>query len=208
MDWRGMARRSRSAPAWRDRRLALGALAAGVVVAVLLAVLTAGGDEKEPARIAPRPQPATVELTDRFKGARLAHPAPWKVRPGRAVTRLSSPDGAVSILVASPTSRNFTAVVRRDAERALLRAYRPSRLVRRLPGRLGSARVSTTEIAGTDGRRRPIRVLSIVTASRWRTYAFSVFSAVPPPAGRLIEASRVLRSVAFFRPARALRRGP
>jgi len=199
---------SRPAPGRHDRLVVAGVILGIVLVTAVVWGLAARGDDEEAKPRAPRPAPASTPLTDRARGMRLGHPPQWAVRRGGAVTRLASPDGAVSILVASPTSGNFTAVVRRDAERALLRAYRPSRLVRRLPGRLGSARVSTTEIAGTDRRRRPIRVLSVVTASRWRTYAFSVFSAVPPPAGRLIEASRVLRSVAFFRPARALRRGP
>jgi hypothetical protein len=116
--------------------------------------------------------------------------------------RLRSPDSSISIIFTSPTAGSFARQVRRDTERALLAGYRPARIVGRAPGWVGSRRVQTTEIVGTDRHHQRIRILSIAAASRWRTYAIAVFSAIPPRANRLLEAQQILRSVSFVRPSK------
>jgi hypothetical protein len=57
----------------------------------------------------------------------------------------------------------------------------------------------TTELVATQGGRK-IRILSVTAASRWRTYQVALFSALPPAAGRLVEAREIVRSFAFQRP--------
>jgi hypothetical protein len=187
----------------RNRRIAaLGAVVAAVIAGVALWQSFSGGthDVRISRAQPPAPVPVSATFALRGLGLRGRQPTDWRrmVRGDRV--ELRSADGKMVLLFSSPTSGSFAKRVQQDAERALLDSYKPAQVVTRLTGRLGGARAPTTEILATQ-RGRKIRILSIAAASRWRTYAVALFSGLPPPDNRLVEAQQILRSVKLTAPA-------
>ena len=201
-----LAQRGASSTAHPGRgRVALAFAAAAAGVALLATPAwhgPDGSDEGKPASgSAPAPAPPVFHA-NRKRGYSLRVPAAWRVEERPRVTRIVSPDRSVVVAIASPTSGRLPARVARDAERALAAAKPAARVVRRSPGYLGRRRVRTTELARPAGAGRPpAHILSIAGASRWRTYAIQVVTAMPPNATRFVEAGRLLASIRLTRPA-------
>ena len=183
--------------------LALAAGAAGLALIATPAWHGLGGrDGGGRSAVTPAPAAAPVFHANRKRGYSLRVPATWRIEQRPRVTRIVSPDRSVVVAIASPTSGRLPARVARDAERALAAAKPAARVVRRSPGYLGRRRVRTTELARPAGAGRPpAHILSIAGASRWRTYAIQVVTAMPPNAARFVEADRLLASIRLTRPA-------
>lgn len=186
----------------RERLLIAAATLGGVAIMALVWLLAGGGGSDKSERASNTPVKQASAVIDRRLGVQAAYPVTWTAAHGKARTlRLTSPGNAVTVAIASPSAGRFPAQVRAATERSIVGAFSPATVVGHSPGRISGLPVRTTEIAGRDRAGHPVRILSIVTATRWRTYAVTVVSAAPPPAARLIEARGILRSVTFHRPA-------
>jgi len=140
------------------------------------------------------------KVTDRRLAVQLSYPLTWERRSKDGVTRLKSPDGSMTIAIASPTGPGKARQVRSDTERALREAYGPARVVARDRGRLSRQPALATEFAATSRRGDPLRILSVVASSGYRTYTMALFSGPRPDPRRYAEAQMILRSLHFIRP--------
>ncbi|HEV2769911.1 MAG TPA: hypothetical protein VGV40_06985 [Solirubrobacteraceae bacterium] len=141
------------------------------------------------------------KVTDRKLAVQLSYPLTWERRSKDGVTRLKSPDRSMTIAMASPVGPGNVRQVRSDTERALREAYGPARVVARGRGLVSRQPALATEFAATDRRGRPLRILSIVASSGFRTYSLALFSNPRPDLRRYTEAQMILRSLHFIRPS-------
>lgn len=194
----------------RPRRARLGALAGGVLAAAGITVLVLWGAALLSGPSPPEGQSARAsggdaelvrfKLTDRKLAVQLSYPLTWQRRSKDGVTRLKSPDRSMTIAMAAPTGPGNARQVRSDTERALREAYGPARVVARDRGLVSRRPALATEFAATDRRGDPLRILSIVASSGFRTYSLALFSGPRPDPRRYAEAQMILRSLHFIRP--------
>jgi hypothetical protein len=202
----------RAAPRRRRRpRVPVRALAyAGVLAAgVLIGWVLFDGEDSSPApeRAATATAPAKgqqrvpvdARLYPRF-GLALGVPKGWRTTIRRGVLNAASGDGRISVAFSVAGGAGQGPRVRRSDRNELTRLF-AAREVSRQRAKVGTAPTIVTELAGRSRNRRPIRILSMATSSRWRTYSVQVFTAPAPGARRLLELRALLTSVGYSQPA-------
>jgi hypothetical protein len=110
-------------------------------------------------------------------GVSLALPKGWKTSFRQSVLTAVSHDESVSVAL-------------------LFKA----RELSRQRAKVGTATTIVTELVGRAHNRRPIRILSMGTSSRWRTYSIQAFTVPVPSARRVAELRTLLASVRYRQP--------
>ena len=186
--------RQRITAALTRRRLGGAVLVlAGLVIAVL--VLRPEGDDKQAAK----PLPVRIVSIPPL-GIGFAHPREWKRTVSGETLRLTSPDGSLVLIFASPIDRPVAQFAQHEARTALLKRFAPAKVVseRRAPlGRMGLVR--SFELTG-ERNHRLIRALVYVTATDWRTYVVTMLTGENPSKRTLTAANRILDTVSFSKP--------
>jgi hypothetical protein len=180
-------------PALTRRRLG-GAvlLLAGIVVAVV--VLWPGGDKPAKQRTLPARIVSVPPL-----GLGFAHPTSWKRSVSKAVIRLRSPDGSVSVFLSSPVARPAVDAVKTAIKDALLKQFKPAKVVNEGLEPLGLRSVPSFELRGRD-RGKVVRALEMVDSTQYRTYVVTVVTREHPGARAMKEARAIIGTVRFGRP--------
>ena len=169
-------------------------LLAGLVVAVLVLRPADDGDTK-----AAKPLPVRIVSIPPL-GIGFAHPREWKRTVSGQTLRVTSPDGSLVLIFASPLDRPGAQFAQHEARTTLLQRFAPARVVseRRAPlGRMG--RVRTFELTG-ERDQRLVRALVYITATQWRTYVVTMLTGENPSKRRLTEANQILDTVSFSKP--------
>jgi hypothetical protein len=167
-------------------------LLAGVVVAAI--VLWPSGSE-----------PATKRLPVRIVsipplGIGFAHPREWKRGVSGDTLRLTSPDGSLVLLFASPLDKPLAQFAKHEAKTALRKRFAPAKIVHEGRSPLGRAgKVRSFELVG-ERDKQLVRALVYVTATQWRTYVVTMLTGENPSKRRLTEARRILATVSFSQP--------
>jgi hypothetical protein len=169
---------------------------AGLIVAGV--VLWPGGGDRPRARGI---QPARIVSIPQF-GMTFAYPSTWERTVSGLVVALHAPAGAALMTFSSPVRGRETDRVLADAKDALRKRFAPAKIVHTGPAKLGSRKVTSFELRGTEARK-PIRALALVGTSRWRTYVVTLLTPARPSAKTLAEAQEVLATVKFVEPRRA-----
>lgn len=167
---------------------------AGIVVAVL--VLRPWDGDDTPAT---KPLPVRIVSIPPL-GIGFAHPREWKRTVSGETIRLTSPDGSLVLIFASPFDRPGAQFAQYEARTTLLERFAPAKVVseRRAPlGRMGMVR--SFELTG-ERANRLVRALVYTTATQWRTYVVTMLTGENPSARRLSEANRILDTVSFSKP--------
>ena len=187
--------RQRITAALTRRRLGGAVLVlAGLVIAVLV-LRPEGDDDKE----AGKPLPVRIVSIPPL-GIGFAHPREWKRTVSGETLRLTSPDGSLVLIFASPFDRPGAQFAQHEARTTLLKRFAPAKVVseRRAPlGRMGMVR--SFELAG-ERDHRLIRALVFTTATQWRTYVVTMLTGENPSKRRVTEANRILDTVSFSKP--------
>jgi hypothetical protein len=168
-------------------------LLAGIAVAVV--VLVSGGDDKLPKRKA---IPARIVSVPPL-GLGFAHPTSWKRSVSKAVIRLRSPDGSVSVFFSSPAARPATDAVSKSIKAVLLKRFKPAKVVHQGLEPLGERSVPSFEVLGREGGK-VVRALEMVDSTQYRTYAVTVVTQEHPGAQAFKEARAIIGTVRFSRP--------
>jgi hypothetical protein len=186
--------RDRITAALTRRRLGGAVLVlAGIIVAAV--VLWPSGSDKT----AVKPLPIRIVSVPPL-GIGFAHPRDWKRTVSGETLRLTSPEGSLVLIFASPFDRPGADFAKHEALTTLLKRFAPAKIVHqgRSPlGRMGDVR--TFELTGTRGEE-VVRALVYVTATQWRTYVVTMLTGENPSKRRLTEARRILATVSFSKP--------
>lgn len=183
-----------------SRGLVLLLLGAALIGAVVGAELFGGGSSRDTATTK-SPAQGNVSLRtveDRALGIAIGQPPGWTVSHRQGVIRLASPDRSVMVAVSAPAGAGAALRIRRSDKSALLKLFRPARVIGRQKGTIGGRPVLTSELIGTTSGHAKIRVLSTAVSDSSRTYSIAVFSTLRPMAKRLLETSSVLGSIRFL----------
>jgi len=169
-------------------------LLAGIVVAAIVLWPGGGNDGR-----AGKPLPVRIVSVPPL-GLGFVHPRNWKRTVSGEVIRLTSPDGTLILLFSSPFNRPGTGFAKAEAKSALLKRFRPAKVVRDGRSPLGRAgRVQSFELTG-ERDARLVRALVHVASSHWRTYVVTMLTGENPSRRRLAEARRILSTVNFSKP--------
>lgn len=169
-------------------------LLAGIVVAVV--VVLSGGNDKPAEK---RTLPARIVSVPPL-GLGFAHPTSWRRSVSKAVIRLRSPDGSVSVFFSSPVARPAVDQVRAGIKTALLKQFKPAKIVNEGREPLGLRSVPSFELLGRD-KGKVVRALEMVDSTPYRTYAVTVVTKEHPGARAFKEARAIMGTVRFSRPA-------
>jgi hypothetical protein len=168
-------------------------LLAGIVIAAI--VLWPSGSETK----ATKPLGVRIVSVPPL-GIGFAHPRDWKRGVSGETLRLTSPDGTLVLIFSSPFDRPGAGFAKHKAKTALLRRFRPARIVHEGRSRLGRAGdVRSFELVG-EREEKLVRVLVYVTANQWRTYVVTMLTGENPSKRTLTQARRILATVNFSKP--------
>ena len=132
-------------------------------------------------------------------GLTLDLPRGWKTSFRQSVLTAVSRDETVSVALSVAGAAGNGQRVRRTDRTELARLFKARELSRRR-AKVGTATTLVTELVGRARNRRPIRILSMGTESRWRTYSIQTFSVLRPSASRIAELRTLLASVRYRKP--------
>jgi hypothetical protein len=187
--------RQRITAALTRRRLGGAVLVlAGITIAAIVLWPDGDGD-----KTAVKPLPVRIVSIPPL-GIGFAHPRTWKRSVSGETLRLTSPDGSLVLIFASPFDRPGAQFAQHEARTTLLKRFAPAKIVseRRAPlGRMGLVR--TFELTG-ERDNRLIRALVYTTATQWRTYVVTMLTGENPSKRRLTEANEILDTVSFSKP--------
>jgi hypothetical protein len=169
-------------------------LLAGVAIAVAVLVPALGDDDG-----ARPPRPAVRIASIPPLGLAFGYPRDWDVRPDGRVLLVRSPEGSAILTLASPVAGRQGARVEAALVAALRRRYAPARVLRRGRALLGRRPARTVELTGRVARR-PVRALTFVATSPYRTYAVTVLTPARPSRRRLNQVAGILRTVRLSKP--------
>jgi hypothetical protein len=132
-------------------------------------------------------------------GVSLALPKGWKTSFRQSVLTAVSHDESVSVALSVAGGAADGQRVRRTDRAELARLFKARELSRQR-AKVGTATTIVTELVGRAHNRRPIRILSMGTSSRWRTYSIQAFTVPVPSARRVAELRTLLASVRYRQP--------
>jgi hypothetical protein len=177
-------------------------LLAGVAVALAVIVPALSGDDEDGARSA---GPAVRVASVPSLGLAFAYPRSWDTRADGRVLRSRSPEGSAILTLASPVSGRQSPRVEAALVQTLRSRYAPARVLRRGLGRLGGRRARSVELSGR-AQGRPVRALTLVTSTQYRTYAVTLLTSARPSRRRLTQVAGILRTLRLSKPVRPRRR--
>ena len=126
-------------------------------------------------------------------------PKGWKTSFRQSVLTAVSRDQTVSVALSAAGGARDGQRVRRADRNQLARLFRARELSRQR-AKVGTETTIVTELIGRARNRRPIRILSMGTSSRWRTYSIQAFTVPRPTPPRIAELRRLLTSVRYREP--------
>ena len=126
-------------------------------------------------------------------------PKGWKTAFRQSVLTAVSRDRTVSVALSAAGGARDGQRVRRADRNQLARLFRARELGRER-AKVGTETTIVTELIGRARNRRPIRILSMGTSSRWRTYSIQAFTVPRPTPPRIAELRRLLTSVRYRAP--------
>ncbi len=176
--------------------LAIGLL----VVAIVVQPCSGGGDGDGAKSKSAAPVVRTVKATP--IGLTFTHPSSWTRKISGRVVRLRAPDGTAIMTFASPTAGRQREAVLRALDRGLRSQFPNTRLVRLGDGRLGGLPAISLELLGGRSDAR-VRMLALIAASSYRTYAVTLITPARPSRRRLAEVQDILSTVSISKPQAA-----
>lgn len=135
-------------------------------------------------------------------GLTFAYPSTWERTVSGLVVSLHAPAGGAVMTFSSPVKGRETDRVLADTKDALRKRFAPAKIVHKGPAKLGSRKVTSFELQGTEAGK-PIRALELIGSSRYRTYVVTLLTPARPSAKTLAEAQEVLATVRLVEPKRA-----
>lgn len=132
-------------------------------------------------------------------GITLDLPKGWKTSFRQSVLTAVSRDETVSVALSAAGGADAGQRVRRSDRNELARLFKASEISRQR-AKVGTATTIVTELVGRARNRQPIRILSMGTSSRWRTYSIQAFTVLRPTARRIAELRTLLASVRYRQP--------
>ncbi|HEV2774680.1 MAG TPA: hypothetical protein VGV90_03740 [Solirubrobacteraceae bacterium] len=176
---------------------------AGVLCAgVLIGWVIFRDDESAPASDTPTVAGQRVGADARMYpklGITLDLPKGWKTSFRRSVLTAVSRDETMSVALSAAGGADDGQRVRRSDRTQLARLFKANELSRHR-AKVGTETTIVTELVGRARNRRPIRILSMGTSSRWRTYSIQAFTVLRPTARRIAELRTLLASVRYRQP--------
>jgi len=175
---------------------------AGVLCAGVLIGWVVFRDEDPSAPATPAAAGLQVAADERVYpklGIALDLPKGWKTSFRRSVLTAVAQDETVSFALSAAGGGGEGPRVRRSDRNQLARLFNARELSRNR-AKIGTATTIVTELLGRSRNGRPIRILSLGAASRWRTYSIQSFTVLRPSARRLAELRTLTTSVRFRQP--------
>jgi hypothetical protein len=191
-------------PRRRPPRVAVQAIAfAGVLLAgVLIGWVVFRDDESTPASatttVAGVPVTSDARVYPKL-GITLELPKGWTTSFRQSVLTAVSADDTVSLALSAAGGAGEGQRVRRFDRTQLARLFNARELGRQR-AKVGTATTIVTELFGRARNGKPIRILSMGAASRWRTYSVQAFMVPQPREVRLAELRTLLASLRYREP--------